>query len=167
MLWRVLPPLVCHHTGLTAKAPLAVPLIGVLVLPSYVAVFLRRRETNARFVFGGTLLVTTTSAVLVPLHWFGMNDAWVWLGLLAVAFGRSSWAIPLACVLCPWIDERFIIGFPLAWCVRCLDPSWTSLQPPRPSRARAAPLCRTPTLAQSQSCGRYRHRWILSHQPRP
>ncbi len=24
-------------------------------------------------------------------------------------------------MLCPWIDERFIIGFPLAWSVRCLD----------------------------------------------
>lgn len=121
MLWRVLPPLICHYTGLTGKAPLVVPLIGVLVLVSYVAVLLRRREPDARFVFGGTLLVTTTSAVLVPLHWFGMNDAWIWLGLLAVAFGRASWAIPLACALCPWIDERFIIGFPLAWFVRCLD----------------------------------------------
>src|ERR1019366_1041989 len=50
-----------------------------------------------------------------------MNDAWIWLGLLAVAFGRAVWAIPLACVLYPWIDERFIIGFPLAWVVRCLD----------------------------------------------
>ncbi len=77
MLWRVLPPLVCHYAGLTGKAPLVVPLIGVLILVSYVAVLLRRREPAPRFVFGGTLLVTTTSAVLVPLHWFGMNDAWV------------------------------------------------------------------------------------------
>jgi hypothetical protein len=50
-----------------------------------------------------------------------MNDPWVWLGLLAVAFGRSAWAAPVACLLCPWIDERFVIGFPLAWLVARLD----------------------------------------------
>ncbi len=121
MLWRVLPPLVCHFGGLRGNQPLVVPFLGVFVLTSYVAVLLRRRNADARFVFGGTLLVTTTSAVLVPLHWFGMNDAWIWLGLLAVAFGRAAWALPIACALCPWIDERFIIGFPLAWCGRCLD----------------------------------------------
>lgn len=121
MLWRVLPPLVCHYAGLKGKIPLALPFLGVVALTTYTAVLLRRREPAAHFVFGGTLLVTTTSAVLVPLHWFGMNDAWVWLGLLAVAFGRARWAVPLACLFCPWVDERFIIGFPLAWTVRTLD----------------------------------------------
>lgn len=121
MLWRLLPPLVSKGIGLRGHAPLVLPFVGVLVLTSYAAILLRRRSTDARFIFGGTLLLTTTSAVLVPLHWFGMNDAWVWLALLAIAFGEARWTLPLACLLAPWIDERFIIGLPLALLVRGAD----------------------------------------------
>ncbi len=115
MLWRLLPPLVAHVLHLPGKSPLILSWLGILAATVYVAVLLSRRCADNRFVFGGTLLFATTSAVLVPVGWLGMNDAWVWLGLLVVAFGRAGWAAPLACLLCPWIDERFIIGFPLAW----------------------------------------------------
>lgn len=121
MLWRLLPPLLAHAVHLPGKTPLLLPWLGLLASTTYVAVLLRRRLNDNRFVFGGTLLYATTSAVLVPVGWLGMNDPWVWLGLLAVAFGRAAWAAPLACLLCPWIDERFIIGFPLAWLVARLD----------------------------------------------
>lgn len=121
MLWRVLPPLVAHTLHLPGKSPLALPWLGLLAATTYAAVLLRCRLDDTRFVLGGTLLFATTSAVLVPVGWLGMNDAWVWLGLLAVAFGRATWAAPLACLLCPWVDERFIIGFPLAWLVARLE----------------------------------------------
>ena len=121
MLWRLLPPLVAHLLHLPGKTPLTLPWLGLLAATTYAAVLLRRRLDDPRFVFGGTLLFATTSAVLVPVGWLGMNDAWVWLGLLAVAFGRATWAAPLACLLCPWVDERFIIGFPLAWMVARLE----------------------------------------------
>jgi hypothetical protein len=121
MYWRLLPPLVCHVAGFTGRAPLLLPFAGVLALAIYVTVLLRRRLADTRFVFGGTLMFTTTSGVIVPLHWFGMNDAWVWLGQLTVAFGSARWTIPLACLLTPWIDERFIIGLPLALLVRAAD----------------------------------------------
>ena len=121
MLWRLLPPLVAHTLHLPGKSPLALPWLGLLAATTYAAVLLRRRLDDTRFVLGGTLLFATTSAVLVPVGWLGMNDAWVWLGLLAVAFGRATWAAPLACLLCPWVDERFIIGFPLAWLVARLE----------------------------------------------
>jgi hypothetical protein len=127
MLWRLLPPAVAHLLHLPGKTPLILPWLGVLAATTYVAVLLSRQCADNRFVFGGTLLFATTSAVLVPVGWLGMNDAWVWLGLLAVAFGRSAWAAPLACLLCPWIDERFIIGFPLAWLAGRLErnePLW-------------------------------------------
>ena len=120
MLWRLLPPLVAHACALPGKTPLALPWLGVIACLVYVAVLFRRRLPDPRYVYGGTLLFATTSAVLVPVGWFGINDAWIWLGLLAVSFGESAWALPLACLLCPWVDERFIIGFPLAWIVRRL-----------------------------------------------
>lgn len=114
MLWRLLPPLVAHALHLPGRIPLVIPWLGVLAATLYVCQILRRANSDGRFVFGGTLLFATTSAVLVPTTWLGINDAWVWLGLLAVAFGRSPWAVPVACLLCPWIDERFVIGLPLA-----------------------------------------------------
>lgn len=121
MLWRLLPPLVAHALHLPGKTPLVLPWLGLLAATWYAATLLQRQKADIRFVLGGTLLFTTTSAALVPIGWLGMNDAWVWLGLLAVSFGRSSWALPLACLLCPWIDERFVIGFPLAWLVARMD----------------------------------------------
>jgi hypothetical protein len=121
MLWRLLPPLTAHFLRLPGKSPLVLPWFGVIAATTYVATLLRRRCDDTRYVFGGTLLFATTSAVLVPVGWLGMNDAWVWLGLLAVAFGRGCWVLPVACLLCPWIDERFIIGFPLAWLLGRLD----------------------------------------------
>jgi hypothetical protein len=117
MIWRLLPPLVCHALHLPGRTPLALPWLGIVAATAYVAVLFRRRIDDWRFVAGGTLLFTTTSAVLIPLDMLGFNDAWVWLGLLAVSFGNSSWAVPMACLLCPWVDERFVIGFPLAWLV--------------------------------------------------
>lgn len=121
MLWRLLPPFVAHALHLPGKTPLALPWLGVLACTVYVAALLRRRLPDPRYVFGGTLLFATTSAVLVPVGWFGINDAWAWLGLFAVAFSESAWTLPLAVLLGPWVDERFLIGFPLAWLVRCLD----------------------------------------------
>ena len=121
MLWRVLPPLVAHALHLPGRTPLVLPWFGLLAATTYAAVLLRRRLDDTRFIFGGTLLFATTSAVLVPVGWLGMNDAWVWLGLLVVAYGRAKWSVPLAGLLCPWVDERFIIGYPLAWLVARQD----------------------------------------------
>lgn len=114
MHWRVLPPLVAHTVGLSGHAAFLLPWLGALAATTYVAVLFRRRIDNWRWVAGGTLLFTSSSAILVPLHWLGVNDGWVWLGLLAVSFGRAKWTLPASCLLCPWVDERFIIGFPLA-----------------------------------------------------
>ena len=121
MRWRLLPPVLCFFVGLHGKYALLLPLAGVAALAVYAARIFLLKLKDARSAFLATLLVTTSSAVLVPLHWFGMNDAWVWLGLLAVTFGRARWISPVACLLCPWIDERFILGLPIALFAR-----WTT-----------------------------------------
>ncbi len=121
MQWRLLPALASHTLRLPGYAPLALPWLGAVAATAYVAMLFRRRCADPRAVLGGTLVFVSTSAVIVPLGLLGLNDAWVWLGLLAVAFGRSGCALPIACLLCPWVDERFIIGFPLAWCVARVD----------------------------------------------
>lgn len=121
MLWRLLPPIVCHSLGLQGYVPLALPWLGVIALTAYVASLFDRRHADWRFVFGGTLTFATTSAVLVAIGWFGINDAWAWLGLLVVAFSDSPWARAAACFLSPWVDERFLIGLPLAFVTRWVD----------------------------------------------
>ena len=121
MQWRLLPAFVAHALSLPGLTPLVLPWLGVIASTAYVAVLIRRRCGDPRAILGGTLLYVSTSAVIAPLTLLGLNDAWVWLGLLSVAFGRSAWALPLACLLCPWVDERFLIGFPLAWLVARID----------------------------------------------
>jgi tetratricopeptide (TPR) repeat protein len=115
--WRLLVPLVCHLLRLPGRTPLVVPWLGGVVVVAYAAVLFRRRLDDWRYVAGGTLLFATTATVLVTIRSPGINDSWVWLGLLTVAFGRGFWSVPVACLLCPWVDERFLIGFPLAWLV--------------------------------------------------
>jgi hypothetical protein len=119
--WRLLPALIAYVLRLPGHIPLIIPWLGVLAATAYVGLLLQQRSSDWRFILGGTLVFTTTSAVLVPMHWPGYNDSWVWLGLLVIAFGNSQFAIIAAMLLCPWIDERFIIGWPLAWGVRCID----------------------------------------------
>ncbi|HUR56198.1 MAG TPA: hypothetical protein VM029_00710 [Opitutaceae bacterium] len=118
MQWRLLPPLLCHALGLRGRTALVMPWIGVVALLATCAHCLRREGLTATQTLLGTVVVATTSATIVPLGWFGINDAWAWLGLVVVGFGRGHVSLALACLLCPWIDERFIIGLPLACAVR-------------------------------------------------
>jgi hypothetical protein len=125
MRWRIAPPLLAHALGLQGQSSLIIPWVGVLALLGYVASYLYRNSVSWRFTFAGTLLIASTSAVLVPLHWFGINDAWVWLGLLIAAFSPNRSTIIAAILLTAWVDERFIIGLPLALLVRAIDTTWS------------------------------------------
>ena len=121
MRWRLLPALVAHGLGLRGNAPFVIPWLGVVVLVSWVATRLLGILDDWRYAVGGTLVLASTSACLVPIGWLGMNDAWVWLGLLVVAFSESRAALVSACLFAPWVDERFLIGLPLAWAVRIVS----------------------------------------------
>lgn len=122
MVWRLLPPLVAKALGLDGNLPLLIPFVGVFCLLFYTSRLLRRRKQSISFIFGGCLLMSSSSAALVSLHWFGLNDAWVWLALLAVSFAdKSTYTVIAACILAPWIDERFVIGLPIAVIVRKLE----------------------------------------------
>jgi hypothetical protein len=155
MHWRLLPPLVAHTLGLRGWGALALPWLGAAAAALYVARLHAARLADWRFVFGGTLLFATTSAVLVPVGWLGLNDGWMWLGLIVVAFARNPWARLAACLLCPWVDERFLIGLPLALMVRQADTpaagGWRALAPLAgvlPYAGLRLALARDPAAAQ-------------------
>jgi hypothetical protein len=133
MRWRQLPALVSHYAGLRGKSAFLLPVLGVLAATAAVAVFAARHDPSARFVWGCTLLFASSSAALVPLHWWGVNDGWMWLGLLAAAFAQGRAAPGAAMLLCPWIDERFLLAAPLALLARVTlaggRPGWRDFLP--------------------------------------
>ncbi len=118
MTWRLLPPLVCHYIGLTGTRAFLFPWLGVVCLLTQTAQIVRQRTGSWCTSVLGACLVATTSAVCIPTGWLGINDAWYLMGLVAFAFGRSVWSIVLPCLLAPWIDERFILGLPIAFVCR-------------------------------------------------
>lgn len=120
MQWRLLPPLVCHALHLGPRLSLAFPWAGVAFFLGSAAVIFQRHGLTRLQAALATAFVATTSAVIVPIMWLGVNDAWVWVALLWVSFGRSRSSLVAACLLAPWIDERFLIGFPLAFSLRML-----------------------------------------------
>lgn len=120
MRWRLAAPLIAHTLGLRNTAAFIIPWAGVVLLLGYIARLLMQRTTDWAVIFAGTLTVATTSAVLVPIHWLGMNDAWVWLGLLVISFSPHRTALAVVVLTIPWVDERFLIGLPLALTVRFL-----------------------------------------------
>lgn len=120
MKWRLAPALTAYALNLPGRMAFIIPWFGVIALLGFVSNLFWCRSQNWRFTVAGTLIVGTTSAVMVPLHWFGVNDGWVWLGLLAMAFCKNRSCLIVALLLVPWVDERFIIGLPLALATRAL-----------------------------------------------
>jgi hypothetical protein len=117
--WRLLLPAICHglHLG---PAALLVPWLGVIALCSVVTVRLVALGLSRIEAVLATLLIGTTSAAITCLGMLGVNDCWVWAGLCAVALGASKPWFAACCLLCPWIDERFIVGLPLAAVMRSI-----------------------------------------------
>lgn len=118
MHWRLLPPIVARSLGLHGRAALILPWLGIGVLLGTCTCLLRRSGLTRPAALYATALVATSSAVLVPTGWLGLNDAWVWAALAGVTLGRGLGSLALLTLLAPWVDERFVIGLPLALAVR-------------------------------------------------
>jgi hypothetical protein len=65
-----------------------------------------------------TALTGTTSWFFVSTGWLAYFDSWYVLGLLVATFSRSPFAAAAACLLSPWVDERFVLALPLVVLVR-------------------------------------------------
>jgi tetratricopeptide (TPR) repeat protein len=116
--WRLLFPVVWHYLGLPRWLFLAMPPVGCMLVLWLVACLTHERLHN----WPQTALATTLLAALpwffVSTGWLAYFDSWLVLGLLAAAFLPSRSVLGAACLLMPWIDERFLLALPLTLFVR-------------------------------------------------
>lgn len=118
--WRLMFPLIWHYGHLPPWAYLAMPFICCPVTLWLVAWLSYRRLQDWRQVWIITALFAALPWYFVSTGWLSYFDSWLMLGLLTVAFVPSRTALALACLLTPWIDERFILALPVAFPVRLI-----------------------------------------------
>lgn len=120
LAWRLFFPVVAHYLNFSDGLYLALPHIGCLMTLALVA-HLAWRETGRRWL---AFLITVITGALpwffVSTGWLSYVDSWWILGLLVVGLVPSRAALFTACLLTPWIDERFVIALPLAIVVRAI-----------------------------------------------
>lgn len=120
--WRLLMPALGRLLHLPGWLILGLAHLGCWVLVTvWVAMAYRQAGNEGRPARDALCLGVIAGAAapfFTSMGLLGYYDSWLALGLLAVAFARPRSVVWLACLLAPWVDERFVIGLPLALCVR-------------------------------------------------
>ena len=123
--WRLLFPLIGRALHLPGWLILSLAHVGCLVLIIVLVALGAAQSPPAvpqawNAVCLG-LIAGATAPFFTSMGLLGYYDAWLALALLAVAFARTRWIVIAACLLAPWIDERFVLGLPLALWVRWIN----------------------------------------------
>jgi tetratricopeptide (TPR) repeat protein len=118
LAWRMLFPVLWHYTHLPPRAILAMPHVGCVAALWLVAWLTYRSLQRWTPTILGTLLFATLPWFFVSSGWLGYFDSWYVLGLVATAFVPSRWALGIAALLTPWVDERFLLALPVTLFVR-------------------------------------------------
>src|SRR5262249_43039235 len=121
--WRLLMPVVGHYLGLPPWVVLGLSYVGCVAVLVLVIRLGRRRGYSWTECAMLAVVVGAAGWFFTSTGWLGYYDSWLVLGLLIVTWARSRWLLWLACALTPWVDERFVLGFPLAVLVRWIDGS--------------------------------------------
>ncbi len=116
--WRLFFPLLAHYTGMSERMFLALPFIGVICTVVLIVSLARRRIEQPWRLFMVSVLMISQPWFFVSTGWLAYFDAWIVLGLLVVAFVPPVWPTVVCCLIMPWIDERFLLGLPVAVTVR-------------------------------------------------
>jgi hypothetical protein len=119
--WRLLFPVVGYVLHLPPTLVLLLSPVGAILVLSLLIERARGRAIPWLECALLGVVAGATSWFFVATGWLGYFDSWLVLGLLAVSFAPRRWMILSACLLTPWVDERFFLGFPLAMLVRWLD----------------------------------------------
>ena len=120
--WRLLMPAIGHFLKLPIWLTLGLAQIGCLVFVAVLVAIGFDRFGGRNYVAADVLCLAIVGGASTPffvsMGWLGYYDSWLGVALLAVAFARQQSIVILACILAPWIDERFVVGLPLALIVR-------------------------------------------------
>jgi hypothetical protein len=118
--WRLLFPIVWHFLSLPHWLYLIMPHLGCL-FTLWLAAWLAQQRFNN---WGYTSMTVTLLAALpwffVSTGWLCYFDSWIALAMLTLSFVPSRLAIAGACLLAPWVDERFVLALPSCMIVRIL-----------------------------------------------
>ena len=112
--WRLLFPLLGYGLGLPAWALFGLAPAGVLAVLGYLLARLRREGAGWGAGAQVLLVLGAGSWFFTSTGWLGYYDSWLAFGLLVAALAGPAWPVWVACVLTPWIDERFLLAAPLA-----------------------------------------------------
>ena len=177
--WRLLIPAIGYFLRLPSWFVLGLAPVGCLALVlMFVDLGFRWSPTPGKInqsseaIFLG-LVAGATAPFFTSMGWLGYYDSWLALALVAVAFVQSRWLVALACLLGPWLDERFVIGLPLALCVRyryfAVQPAdWTRWLKSEAFTPLAMALCYSLVrlsvagLGSSQTVGDYWRDFVLA-----
>jgi len=120
LAWRKFFPVLAHYLHFNETAFLAIPFVGCLLVLLLVSYTSWKETGNHWLSFLITLLTAAAPWFFVSTGWLTYADSWWVLGLLIVSLAPSRAAIVVACLITPWIDERFVVGLPLATVVRAI-----------------------------------------------
>ncbi|MBI5766299.1 MAG: tetratricopeptide repeat protein [Verrucomicrobia bacterium] len=118
--WRLFFPVLGHYLGLPPTLFFGLAHAGCLLVLGYFVTLLRRAAFNWTDTALATCTLGAASWFFTSTGWLGYFDSWLALALLLAAFAESSWVAWTACLLAPWIDERFVAAAPLALFCRWL-----------------------------------------------
>jgi|GEM_PF-2192946 len=114
MRWRILPALISHFLRLGSLAVWIVPHAGLFVLLGYFGAVMAHQTGDRLTGLLASMFFATTGAVITVTNLLGMNDAWFMTGIVAVVCSNSPALMLSVGLLCPWVDERFLLALPLA-----------------------------------------------------
>lgn len=118
--WRLFFPLLGHYTGLPFKAYLAIPLAGCILCVWLMMALCHARTGSRPYSIAVAAGLAATSWFFVSTGWLAYFDSWYLMGLLLASLAGGRPALLAACLVTPWIDERFVLALPAALAVRML-----------------------------------------------
>ncbi|WP_345323559.1 tetratricopeptide repeat protein [Novipirellula rosea] len=116
--WRLFFPFVGNLTGLSEWQFTTIPFLGCIATLFYIVILCQRAGMPIR----DSLLLSTLLAMspwyFVSTGWLAYFDSWVVFFMLVAAFSQNRIAVVTACLIAPWIDERFVLALPVLLVVR-------------------------------------------------
>lgn len=122
--WRLLFPRLAYYLGLPRWMFMSLAPLGCAATLAFLASLMLRETGSRRNAFLATVAVGAGSWYFTSMGWLTYMDSWYILGLLAASFVRSYRVVAAACILTPWIDERFILTLPVCLLVRAVYFDW-------------------------------------------